>query len=229
MKESKRQLQLPYETSEDDEDESPPDIIAAAAVAAAIGAPPPLPPPGTPPLIYGRGVALHPAGAPVGDPMGLNPFGPLPADAIGGTPATSATTGSSAAAAAAAAEAQQYVGTSSMSSLDGSCSVQQWPAGEVSSSSGGRSGCPVYVMLPLDTVWVVERESQKVRKGVALVLLLVGVVKGSSGGDHRSTTAEGVGARSVVCYAAAGHCVGVGSELQTVRKGVALVPLGWWW
>jgi hypothetical protein len=161
LKESKRQLQLPYETSEDDEDESPPDIIAAAAVAAAMGAPPPpLPPPGTPPLIYGRGVALNPAGAPAGDPMGLNPFGPLPADAIGGTPATAVTPAG--APAAAAAEAQQFFGTSSTSSVDGSCSVQQWPAGEASSSSGGRSGCPVYVMLPLDTVWVVEREAQKV-------------------------------------------------------------------
>jgi hypothetical protein len=29
-------------------------------------------------------------------------------------------------------------------------------------SSSGRVGCPVFVMLPLDTVWVVEREGRKV-------------------------------------------------------------------
>lgn len=167
LKESKRQLQLPYETSEEDEDESSPDIIAAAAVAAAMGTPP-LPPPGTPPLIYGRGVPLHPPGAPVGDPLGLNPFGPLPADATaaGAITATAAAAGSSAAAApsgTADVQQQQYFGVSSTSSMDGSCSVGgQWPAVEPSSSGGGRSGCPVYVMLPLDTVWVVERDNQKV-------------------------------------------------------------------
>lgn len=30
-------------------------------------------------------------------------------------------------------------------------------------STSGRQGCPVFVMLPLDTVWVVERDSKKVR------------------------------------------------------------------
>jgi hypothetical protein len=29
-------------------------------------------------------------------------------------------------------------------------------------SSSGRVGCPVFVMLPLDTVWFVEREGRKV-------------------------------------------------------------------
>ncbi|GIL83204.1 hypothetical protein Vretimale_11282 [Volvox reticuliferus] len=36
----------------------------------------------------------------------------------------------------------------------------QYPDAEQPSSSG--SGCPVYVMLPLDTVWVVEREGKRI-------------------------------------------------------------------
>jgi hypothetical protein len=149
--------------------------MAAAAVAAAMVRPP-LPPHGTPPLIYGRGVPLNPPGAAVAaDPLALNPFGPLPVEplTVGAAAATAAVAGGSAAAAAAVGvspdtqqqqqQQQQYLGSSSMSSLDGSYSIGgQWPAGEVSSSGGGRSGCPVYVMLPLDTVWVVEREDKKV-------------------------------------------------------------------
>jgi hypothetical protein len=168
LKQSKQQLQLPYETAEDEDDDSSPDIMAAAAVAAAMVRPP-LPPHGTPPLIYGRGVPLNPPGAPVADHLGLNPFGPLPAEPSAA--ATAAVSGGAQAAAAAAVgispdthqqQQQQYLGSSSTSSLDGSIGGQ-WPVGEASSSGGGgRSGCPVYVMLPLDTVWVVEREDQKV-------------------------------------------------------------------
>ncbi len=36
----------------------------------------------------------------------------------------------------------------------------QYPEAEEPTSSG--SGCPVYVMLPLDTVWVVERDGKRI-------------------------------------------------------------------
>ena len=169
---------MPYQSSEDEDFDSPPDLMAAAAAVAAAAAmqqPLPLPPPGTPPLIYGRHVAIH--SGPDGTGAAA-PFGPLPdgvAAAAAGTataPAAAAAggSGSSAAAAAAVAVVQQqqqyYSPGSSVGSLDGSCSVGgQWPAGEASGSGSGRSGCPVYVMLPLDTVWVVERETQKVGAG----------------------------------------------------------------
>lgn len=179
LEESRRNLQLPFETSEEDEDDSATGMMAAAAAAAAGMLPQqlPLPPHGTPPLIYGEG-GLLPQGGPSsvqGSEAGassLNPFGPLPEPSAAAAAAAAGSAGNSplqaaaTPAAAAGPEVQQYLGASTLSSLDGSCSLSsQWPAAEPSSSSGGggRSGCPVYVMLPLDTVWVVEREAQKVR------------------------------------------------------------------
>lgn len=115
--------------------------------------------------------------APQGQPLGLNPFGPLPVPSAAAAAAAATATASGASAAQQAPGVglgQQYAGASSTSSLDGSCSVGgQWPAGEASSSGGGRSGCPVYVMLPLDTVWVVEREGQKVSQLQKKPLLLL--------------------------------------------------------
>ena len=181
LKESQRQLQVPYQSSEDEDFDSPPDLMAAAAAvaaaattaaAAAMQQPLPLPPPGTPPLIYGRHVAIHsgPDGTGAAAPFGPLPDGVAAAAAGTATAPAAATAGSSGGAAAAAAavavgqqQQQYYAPGSSLGSLDGSCSVGgQWPAGEASGSGSGRSGCPVYVMLPLDTVWVVERETQKV-------------------------------------------------------------------
>ena len=49
---------------------------------------------------------------------------------------------------------------------------ERWPGyapaepPDAPSTSGRDAGCPVFVMLPLDTVWVVERDGKRVSGGV---------------------------------------------------------------
>jgi hypothetical protein len=79
-----------------------------------------------------------------------------------------AVTGNTPASAGAAAST-----TASLASLD-CCSVSGMDAElPVEPSSSGRQGCPVFVMLPLDTVWVVEREGKKVRERLVCLFMQV--------------------------------------------------------
>jgi hypothetical protein len=94
----------------------------------------------------GQIIGLHPIGAPPAQQQQAQPQQPPQ------QPGPSLIAGA-AADAAQQQQQQQYV---ALSSADG----QAWPE---PSSSSGRAGCPVFVMLPLDTVWVVEREGHKVR------------------------------------------------------------------
>jgi hypothetical protein len=65
---------------------------------------------------------------------------------------------------------------------------ERWPgyaaaeAHDVPSTSGKDLGCPVFVMLPLDTVWVVERDGKRVRPRAAGV----GADAGAAAGGNRA-------------------------------------------
>ncbi|WIA44381.1 hypothetical protein OEZ86_007152 [Tetradesmus obliquus] len=149
LQERGRELSLP-EAADEDEDADAETIAAATAAAAAAAAAygRPLGPPPLGPHRYTAGVGT----------AGLGAAADILPGSIAAAAAAAAAVGSVAAGDAAAAAAFLQDSLSAPSIDCGDCGAGLG----IEPSSSGRVGCPVFVMLPLDTVWVVEREGRKV-------------------------------------------------------------------